>query len=152
MSVPICRHVRYNGIRCGSPALRQNHFCYYHHTFHTKHEPLNPAIDPALLEREGLTADTIRHPVIAEYTGYKPATPVMLNLPTLEDRDSVLLAISMVVTALGEYRIQPGHANSILFGLQLALANLARYQPNDTSAATPVTEIELHSDGRSIAA
>jgi hypothetical protein len=148
----ICRHIRYNGVRCGSPALRDKHFCYYHHTFHTKHEPLNPAIDPALLERECTTAEALRHPVLAEYHGYKPKTPIMLNLPVLEDRDSVLLAISMVVTALGEYRMQPNHANSILFGLQLALSNLGRYQPGETAEKTPVTETELGSDGLAIAA
>ena len=26
----VCRHIKSNGIRCGSPALRGNAFCYYH--------------------------------------------------------------------------------------------------------------------------
>ncbi len=33
---PRCRHVRVNGIRCGSPALRHQNFCYYHtQTYHS---------------------------------------------------------------------------------------------------------------------
>jgi hypothetical protein len=30
-----CRHVKTNGIRCKSPALRGGHFCYYHSKIHT---------------------------------------------------------------------------------------------------------------------
>jgi hypothetical protein len=149
MPTEICRHVRYNGVRCGSPALRENNFCYYHHTFHTKHEPLNPALTPAMLARDELTETAMRHPLIALDQGYRSRTPIMLNLPTLEDRDSVLLAISMVVTALGEYRIEAKLANSILFGLQLALSNLGRYQPTDGIC---VTETTPGPDGRPIAA
>jgi len=26
----ICEHIKDNGIRCGSPAMRGRHFCYYH--------------------------------------------------------------------------------------------------------------------------
>jgi hypothetical protein len=28
--IPICEHVKKNGRRCGSPALRGRHFCYIH--------------------------------------------------------------------------------------------------------------------------
>jgi hypothetical protein len=148
MEVNICRHIRYSGIRCASPALRGKDLCYHHDTFHQRHEPLNPPIPPELLARDGITAQQIRHPDIAEDTGYKPKWPTMLNLPTIEDRDSLQLAISMVVTALGEYRIKPVHANSILFGLQLALANLRRVEP---STLAPVTDFESGPDGHALA-
>ena len=29
-NIPQCQHVRHNGIRCGSPALRGRSHCYYH--------------------------------------------------------------------------------------------------------------------------
>jgi hypothetical protein len=29
---PVCRHTLATGRRCGSPCLRGEHFCYYHHT------------------------------------------------------------------------------------------------------------------------
>ena len=32
--VTICRHIKTNGQRCGSPALRVNYFCYYHDKIH----------------------------------------------------------------------------------------------------------------------
>ena len=28
----LCRHIHTSGSRCGSPALRGESFCYYHHT------------------------------------------------------------------------------------------------------------------------
>jgi hypothetical protein len=28
----VCRHIRTTGHRCGSPALRNEDFCYFHHT------------------------------------------------------------------------------------------------------------------------
>jgi hypothetical protein len=29
-AVRICTHIKVNGVRCGSPALRSEHFCYFH--------------------------------------------------------------------------------------------------------------------------
>lgn len=31
---PRCNHIRPNGLRCGSPAMRQNPFCYFHNRYH----------------------------------------------------------------------------------------------------------------------
>jgi len=35
--VPICEHIKNDGIRCGTPALRGRHFCYYHDRVHRLH-------------------------------------------------------------------------------------------------------------------
>ena len=29
-SIPRCEHIKINGTQCGSPALRRNHFCFFH--------------------------------------------------------------------------------------------------------------------------
>ncbi len=29
--LPICRHVKINGVRCKNPALRSERYCYFHH-------------------------------------------------------------------------------------------------------------------------
>ena len=31
---PICEHIKDNGLRCGSPAIRGRHFCYFHSRAH----------------------------------------------------------------------------------------------------------------------
>ena len=33
--VAICEHIKDNGRRCGTPAIRGRHFCYYHSRAHT---------------------------------------------------------------------------------------------------------------------
>ena len=35
--VPLCEHIKNNGIRCGTPALRGRHFCYHHDRVHRGH-------------------------------------------------------------------------------------------------------------------
>ena len=54
-----CRHIKPNGLRCESPALRGGHFCYYHSKIHTigaephaKYGPLRlpPPEDPAAIQ------------------------------------------------------------------------------------------------------
>jgi hypothetical protein len=31
----VCRHIKANGLRCSSPALKGNYFCYFHAKFHS---------------------------------------------------------------------------------------------------------------------
>jgi hypothetical protein len=35
--VPVCEHIKDNGVRCGTPAIRGRHFCYYHSRAHRPH-------------------------------------------------------------------------------------------------------------------
>ena len=44
-SCPTCHHTRPNGKRCGSPALRGEQFCFYHHPTRrpvARTRPVNP--------------------------------------------------------------------------------------------------------------
>ena len=34
-SVARCRHIKVNGTQCGSPALREEKYCYFHMRWHT---------------------------------------------------------------------------------------------------------------------
>ena len=54
-----CRHIKANGLRCESPALKGGHFCYYHSKVHSlgaepnaKYGPLQlpPPEDPAAIQ------------------------------------------------------------------------------------------------------
>jgi hypothetical protein len=44
-----CRHIKPNGLRCESPALKGGHFCYYHSKVHTIGAEPNPKYGPLLL-------------------------------------------------------------------------------------------------------
>jgi len=105
---PRCMHVRANGIRCGSPAMRENAFCYFHDHLYNR--------------------------------------PADESFPFLEDAASIQMAIMQVLDGLRRGKLDRGVANSLLFGLQTASANLKRgdanLQPSAWKVVTddPVTE------------
>src|SRR5271163_3580077 len=111
--VPECRHIKTSGGKCGSPALRGKPYCYFH---------------SRLQER----AAQPRSPYLA------------IELPaSLEDRGSIQLALSEVVTAVAESRIDPRRAGILLYALQIASSN-AKHQDEivcaDSVEETVVTE------------
>jgi len=81
-----CMHVRANGVRCGSPAMRGDAFCFFHDRLYNR-----PAEDA---------------------------------FPFLEDAASIQMAIMQVLDGLRRGKLEKGVANSLLFGLQTASANL----------------------------
>ena len=38
-TIPICTHIKANGMRCGSPALRNHSRCYFHLKQHYRDKP-----------------------------------------------------------------------------------------------------------------
>ena len=132
MPSTICRHIKTNGARCGSPALTQTTFCYFHHGLRKSHAKPQPNDAPAIIHS---TLDdghgNQRNPLIAEY--YRPVY-ADLDLPPLEDRESVQIAISMVVGALAANRIDPKRASMLLYALQVASSNCNRlnFKPDRT--------------------
>ena len=93
---PECHHTMPSGAKCHSPALRDKAYCYYHFRQRT----LAPRPAPA------------------------PDEP--LNLPNLEDRRDIQVAVSQVFTALGSRRISSRHASRLLYALQIASDNARR--------------------------
>jgi hypothetical protein len=114
-----CRHIFTDGHRCGSPSLRGEEFCYYHHT----------------------TRRPIRHAEIQAGEGHRAT----FNLPNPEDRSAIQLAIGEVLQRIAANDIDPRRAGLLLYGLQIASLNL----PKSASAAEPtptVDEIVLDAD------
>ena len=99
-----CRHIFTDGRRCASPCLRQEEFCYYHHT--TRRPVANPkqrrsrrsTFDPAASSTE----DCSRHPVLQQ----RSETPPRIFASTTSISAPVLL----------------------LYGLQIASLNLPKQQ------------------------
>ncbi len=105
---PRCMHVRANGVRCGSPAMRGDAFCYFHDRLYNR--------------------------------------PSEAEFPFLEDAASIQMAIMQVLDGLRRGKLDRGVANSLLFGLQTASANLKRVHdslqpvPSRVITEDPVTE------------
>src|SRR5579871_3726507 len=115
-----CRHIFTDGHRCGSPCLRHEDFCYYHHTTR------RPVQDP-------------RH---------RPARTALFDLPTPEDRAAIQLSIGEVLRRIARNEIDPRRAGLLLYGLQIASTNLPRdpkparkSQDPYAPQATPIEDI-----------
>ena len=134
----ICRHIKTNGERCGSPSLANHAFCYFHRTLVQRHPKPAPEI-PTIIH----PLDPTREPQVA-------ATQPTLNLPPLEDRESIQLAASMIVGALARNSLDIKRAGILLYGLQVASAN-ARTLNLEPSRNYVVTETILTPTGEEIA-
>jgi hypothetical protein len=145
MPSSICRHIRINGDRCGSPSLRYKPFCYFHDRAYQRHQSMLPATAiPTVIQHHDGNQLT---PIEVEY--YTPVEgPLKLDLPPLEDRESIQLAVSMIVTAMAQNRLEPARATRILYGLQVASSNVGKLQLEPSRA---VTEPVLDESGHDLA-
>jgi hypothetical protein len=125
-----CEHVKSNGEFCGSPALRGRNYCYFHLT---------------LIGRR-LRAE--RHYERAQATSQATSdnAVVRLDLPPLEDPNSIQVALMQVVDALLANRIDSKRAGLVLYALQTASSNLAHganFAPaNATTVASRYDDFE----------
>jgi hypothetical protein len=91
-----CRHIFTAGHRCGSPSLRNEHFCYYHHTTR-KPAPKN-----------------------------RPLAPFEFELPIPEDRAAIQQALGQILHRIATNQIDPRRAGLLLYGLQIAASILPK--------------------------
>ena len=94
-----CQHIKMNGVRCGSPALRDQKYCY----FHDRCSPVQVEVSTS-----------------AQY----PASP--FYLPVLEDAASIQWGVAQVCEHLLHRRLDPKKAGVLLYAMQIASSNLAR--------------------------
>jgi hypothetical protein len=133
MKTSICRHIKTNGIRCKSPRLIGDDLCYFH---------------ARLFERQGSLIHN--HSAINCGTAtYQPEIPpVEIDLPILEDAESIQVSITLLVAALARNRIEPKRAAVLLYGLQLASTNVKSIitEPYATSIVRSVVESAFGTD------
>jgi hypothetical protein len=114
-----CRHIFTDGRRCASPCLRQEEFCYYHHTSR------KPIASPKQRRSRRTTFD----------------------LPLPEDRSAIQASIGHVLQRIASNEIDPRRAGLLLYGLQIASLNLPKYEyktkPLTRPAAEPQTVEEI---------
>src|SRR6266403_4749608 len=113
-----CRHIFTDGHRCASPCLRNEEFCYYHHT--TRKPIANPK------QRRSRRAT--------------------FHLPLPEDRSAIQASIGEVLQRIASNDIDPRRAGLLLYGLQIASLNLPKIQTLAKAAAEPQTVDEITID------
>lgn len=100
-----CRHIKPDGGRCGSPALRNEHFCYYHHNG----------------RRSGP-----RQPQVNSVTARKASTFDLPSPADLSEHSGLGLALGLILHKIAHNEIDPRRAGLLLYGLQIASMNLKR--------------------------
>ncbi len=128
MQYALCRHIKTNGTQCEAPALSGAQWCFFHSRLHQRHSRFRPI---------EVTTDSVAR-----------AQPV--HLSALEDRDSVQVALSVVINALASGQMEPRQATALLYGLQIASSNLARKQSTPTPSRV-VLSAEPTTDGQYLA-
>ena len=106
VSIRRCQHIKVNGSQCGSPALRTERYCHFH----------------AICHRKG-----------TEALFYLDELETAM-LPTLEDANSIQLALAAVIRQLAGHEIDHRTAALTLYALQTASANLrmTSFEPEPT--------------------
>ena len=128
MQLTLCRHIKTNGTRCQSPSLTGEIWCYFHSRLHQTHK-------------------RFRHN--HETRGYLiPGQHIELN--TLEDRESVQVALSVVINALATGNLDTRRATALLYGLQLASHNAANLNIKPY-APRVIRDVEPGPDGLDLA-
>jgi hypothetical protein len=98
-----CQHIKVNGDRCGSPALRDRKSCHF-----------NDRCSPVQVDVS--TSATV--------------PPAPFFLPVLEDAPSIRLAIAQICEHLLHRRLDAKKAGVLLYAMQVASSNLDR-ESND---------------------
>jgi hypothetical protein len=100
-AAPRCRHIKVNGTQCGSPALRNKNFCFYHQE---------------------------NRPWAIECYSDGPDATGEITLPYFEDAHSVQAVIRQVVQMVLQKRLERKTASLLLYALQIASSNLKRME------------------------
>jgi hypothetical protein len=150
MPTNYCRHIRPSGRRCQSPALRSRPFCYYHERSNAHLRGVHLAADDSAQPTQRVEthwAAASRDSLLPQQYAEAPR-PIEINFPALEDAESVQISLSMLLTALGQNRIEPKRAATMLYNLQIAAGNIKRLAED---SATTVTDPVFDTDGTPIA-
>ena len=123
-----CRHIFTDGHRCGSPCLRHEDFCYYHHT------------------ARGRSALHARTETIDVSQGEHRGTPFTLTLPDYNDRSGIQVVIGEVLNRLAANQLDPRRAGLLLYGLQIASLNLPPSPRSSAKPAEPTLVEEIVAD------
>jgi hypothetical protein len=128
MQLALCRHIKTNGTRCQAPSLTGGLWCYFHQRLHQRHNTFRP------------TAATRGYLIPGQH----------VELSALEDRESVQVALSVVINALATGQLEIKRATALLYGLQLA-SNNARGLQTKPFAPDVVRAIESSPEGLDLA-
>jgi hypothetical protein len=125
MPYELCRHVKTNGKRCESPALTGEFWCFFHNRLLTRHRNLH---------------------------AIKSETPtVNIQIPALEDRESIQVALSLIVDAIATGVLAEKRAAILLRAIGIASRNALDIDTEPCHTHRIVRNYMANLDGNAIA-
>ena len=109
-----CQQVKIDGVRCGSPAIKNQRLCYFHHM--------------QLLARPENRASIVPY-------------DVYIDIPVLENDASIQVAITHIIRLLLSREVDQRTAALVLYGLQTSAA-VARRGPIEPDPAEVVSDFK----------
>jgi hypothetical protein len=117
---PRCRHIKINGTQCGSPALRNNDFCFYH-------QEERPVRVDCFFEEKYPIGD--------------------ITMPYFEDAHAIQYMLRRTVQMVLQRRIEQKTASLVFYALQIASSNLKRMELEKPQPEQVVVDIIKESNG-----
>jgi hypothetical protein len=144
INIALCRHIKTNGRRCQSPAIKGTPLCFHHRNIHRTHRRPQSAESLMSTWKE----DTLKGYRVADIDPLAVARAYPkqneFHFPALEDAESVQLATSMLFQAIATGQIHFLRAKLLLATLKVATLNMravttaARYTPDPGPIPTEV--------------
>ena len=116
LAAPRCNHIKVSGTQCGSPALRNKKFCFYHQ--HNRRVLVDCYYNP----EEYATGE--------------------IKLPIFEDAHSIQSVIHQIVQMVLQKRLERQTAGLLLYALQIASSNLKRIELEKPQPEQMVTDVQ----------
>jgi hypothetical protein len=145
-----CQHIKSSGARCRAVALNDHLFCFWHARIHRHHEEASsPRHFPTYYSPQN-SVENRKQDAEADdaWSCLRANYPISSELPPLEDAESIQIAISLIVRALADARIEHKQAALMLYALQIAANNVRSVRP---AIEDSVEHVARNEDGIDIA-
>ncbi|MDT8070196.1 MAG: hypothetical protein ROO76_18675 [Terriglobia bacterium] len=117
----LCTHIKTNGIKCGSPALRHHTLCYFHYQWQKRDQRRIRLGGPVGMNKNS-----------------------GVELPLLDGPEAILVSIMEIQRGLLDHRIEVKMGTALLYSLQLALqARIPRVGLCPTEAVRECPELDM---------
>lgn len=110
---PHCHHIRTSGVRCGSLALRDKRYCYYHQR---------------------------SRPLMVRFSR-RGRDPVLLSLPLFEDAHAIQGTLHSVVYHFLDGTVDPKTAGLLFYAMQIASSNLKHLKSETPEPGQAVVDL-----------
>jgi len=124
-----CSHMKVNGELCQGFSITDSEFCYFHHRMRIRNENLRRALNQ---RRHDVTNNTGQQRVKQVpgsggkiwFDDLSAEVFDALQLPVLEDQESVQVALNCVARAIVSQLLSPAQAKLLLYNIKLVMQNL----------------------------